>query len=112
MLLQMLTMAKEQHGCRYLQRLIAEESSHGLEPLMVEILPEAGTLMMDPFGNYLVQKVLDLCSSEQRSALLERACERGLPDIACNMHGTRALQKLVETVRVASFSSMFMWCQS
>jgi hypothetical protein len=106
-LLQMLAMAKEQHGCRYLQRVIADESPKGLQPLLAEILPEVGVLMMDPFGNYLVQKVLEICSSEQRSAVLNQACETtGLMSIACNMHGTRALQKLVETVCSSlSFSS-------
>jgi hypothetical protein len=105
----MLAMAKEQHGCRYLQRVIADESPKGLQPLLAEILPEVGGLMMDPFGNYLVQKVLEICSSEQRSALLNQACETtGLMSIACNMHGTRALQKLVETVRSTfSFHPVF-----
>ena len=31
-----------------------------------EILEKLVDLMMDPFGNYLIQKLLDRCSEEQR----------------------------------------------
>lgn len=31
-----------------------------------EILDHLVELMMDPFGNYLIQKLLDRCSEEQR----------------------------------------------
>lgn len=31
-----------------------------------EILEHLVALMMDPFGNYLIQKLLDRCSEEQR----------------------------------------------
>jgi Pumilio-family RNA binding repeat len=96
--LQFVETAKEQHGCRYLQRLIAGEPPERLQLLLDEILPETGALMVDPFGNYLVQKVLDNCSAPQRRAVLEHACASGLASIARNTHGTRAVQKLVEAV--------------
>jgi len=35
-------------------------------PLPQEILEKLVDLMMDPFGNYLIQKLLDRCSEEQR----------------------------------------------
>eukprot|EP00878_Enallax_costatus_P024430 GHUV01026068.1.p2 GENE.GHUV01026068.1~~GHUV01026068.1.p2 ORF type:complete len:173 (+),score=55.36 GHUV01026068.1:443-961(+) len=54
--------------------------------------------MMDPFGNYLVQKLLDRCSEEQRLDVLKRVCEKGqIIEVALNTHGTRAVQKLIET---------------
>jgi Pumilio-family RNA binding repeat len=97
-------MSKEQHGCRYLQRLLASASGDDIQTLLDDILPHTGELMIDPFGNYLIQKVLDVCSSTQRRAVLECACKAGLPEIACNAHGTRAAQKLVEAVRC------HVWC--
>ena len=69
-----------------------------MQTLLEEILPHTGELMVDPFGNYLVQKVLDVCTPAQRRSVLEFACSAGLPEIACNTHGTRAAQKLVESV--------------
>lgn len=104
---QILQMSKEQHGCRYLQRLLASAGPKEVQSLLDEILPHTGELMVDPFGNYLVQKVLDVCTPTQRRAVLECACEAGLPEIACNTHGTRAAQKLVESVRKALPCSLF-----
>ena len=92
-------MSKEQHGCRYLQRLLASASPKDVQTLLHEILPHTGELMVDPFGNYLVQKVLDVCTPAQRRSVLQCACSAGLPQISCNTHGTRAAQKLVESVR-------------
>lgn len=92
-------MSKEQHGCRYLQRLLASASPKDVQTLLHEILPHTGELMVDPFGNYLVQKVLDVCTPAQRRSVLQCACSAGLPEISCNTHGTRAAQKLVESVR-------------
>lgn len=37
-----------------------------LSPPLQEILEKLVELMMDPFGNYLIQKLLDRCSEEQR----------------------------------------------
>lgn len=34
--------------------------------MLPEVLEHLVELMMDPFGNYLVQKLLDRCSEEQR----------------------------------------------
>ncbi len=42
--------------------------------------------MMDPFGNYLIQKLLDRCSEEQR--LQVGACAAGgRPGQACSVGG-------------------------
>ena len=64
-----------------------------------EVVEHLIDLMMDPFGNYLIQKLLDRCSEEQRLAVLQRAAERKeLVTVALNTHGTRAVQKLIETL--------------
>ena len=88
-------------------------------------------LMVDPFGNYLVQKLLDCCTEEQRLRILQAVAEPrlagvnsavapehggaaaaealvGLPQlvgVALNTHGTRAAQKLVETLHTAQQAS-------
>lgn len=97
--MQMVAMAHEQQGCRHLQRLLVTEDAEGVQLLLDEILPHTGSLMVDPFGNYLVQKALEAADGMQRRLALQRACAAGLSRIACNTHGTRAVQKLVETVR-------------
>ncbi|PNG71359.1 putative pumilio 8, chloroplastic, partial [Tetrabaena socialis] len=64
-----------------------------------EVLGNIVELMVDPFGNYLVQKLLDRCSEQQRLEVLKKVAERGeLVGVALNTHGTRAVQKLIETL--------------
>lgn len=51
--------------------------------------------MSDPFGNYLCQKLLELCDDNQRFMILDAVAD-SLVEIATNIHGTRAVQKLIE----------------
>jgi len=52
-------------------------------------------MMVDPFGNYLFQKLLERVAGAQRLAIVRRV--RGhLVAAALNLHGTRSVQKVVE----------------
>jgi len=51
--------------------------------------------MTDPFGNYLCQKLLEYSTDEQRTAIIESVAS-DLVGISLNMHGTRAVQKMVD----------------
>lgn len=59
-------MAKDQNGCRFLQRKFDEGGASAIAQVFPEILDNLIDLMTDPFGNYLTQKLLDRCSEEQR----------------------------------------------
>ena len=50
---------------------------------------------VDPFGNYLCQKLLEHCEDGQRTVLVNSAAPQ-MVKIALNQHGTRALQKMIE----------------
>ncbi|KAJ1622734.1 puf protein [Pavlovales sp. CCMP2436] len=54
--------------------------------------------MVDPFANYLVQKMVHYASAEHQ-LLMVQAIAPSLPEIALNVHGTRAVQRLLECVR-------------
>ena len=142
---QICAMARDQHGCRFLQRRFDESGSAAVDVVFEELLTEIGDLMMDPFANYLIQKLLDVCTEEQRSQVLTAVAAvvspetaqtapanggedgdgpavaadssssadpalveegslpppGGMPQLvaaALNTHGTRAVQKLVETL--------------
>lgn len=62
----MLTVAKDQNGCRFLQRKFDEGGASAIAQVFPEILDNLIDLMTDPFGNYLTQKLLDRCSEDQR----------------------------------------------
>jgi hypothetical protein len=61
-----LTVAKDQNGCRFLQRKFDEGGASAIAQVFPEILDNLIDLMTDPFGNYLTQKLLDRCSEDQR----------------------------------------------
>ena len=65
-MLQVLAVAKDQNGCRFLQRKFDEGGASAIAKVFPEILDNLIELMTDPFGNYLTQKLLDRCSEEQR----------------------------------------------
>ena len=133
---QIATLARDQHGCRFLQRKFDEDGLDAVTICFDEILEEVVDLMMDPFGNYLVQKLLECCSDDQRVAVLTAVAKSDADDtdadgestekdgtetsetqpkhtnhstsvksiphlvsVALNTHGTRAVQKLVETLK-------------
>ena len=93
--------AKDQYGCRLLQRMLDEQQPAGLCDLVFsECYEHINELMTDAFGNYLMQKLIEHCHESQRVAIIGRAAA-DLVAIALNMHGTRAVQKMVETVTTA-----------
>ncbi|XP_039033234.1 pumilio domain-containing protein 7-like [Hibiscus syriacus] len=94
-------MAKDQKGCRFLQRIFDEGSCLDVQIIFNEVIGNIVELMMDPFGNYLVQKLLDVCTEEQRlQIVLTVTKEPGqLVRISLNTYGTRVVQKLIETLK-------------
>jgi hypothetical protein len=91
--------AQDQIGCRFLQRKFDEGGAAAIEVVFDEIIEDILQLMKDPFGNYLIQKLLDRCSEEQRLQVLKATASNGdLVLAALNTHGTRAVQKLIETL--------------
>jgi len=63
-------MAKDQHGCRFLQWIFEDGSALDALVIFSEVIPHVVELMMDPFGNYLMQKLLDVCNEEQRTQII------------------------------------------
>ncbi|KAL1224509.1 putative pumilio [Cardamine amara subsp. amara] len=93
-------MAKDQHGCRLLQRIFEDGSALDAMIIFNEVIPHVVELMMDPFGNYLMQKLLDVCNEEQKTQIVLMATsEPGqLIRISLNAYGTRVVQRLVESI--------------
>ncbi|KAF3445804.1 hypothetical protein FNV43_RR10981 [Rhamnella rubrinervis] len=94
-------LAKDQYGCRFLQRLLDDANSGDVQIICNVIICQVVELMVNPFGNYLVQKVLEICSEEQRMQIVLLVIKEPgqLVEISLNTHGTRAVQKLIETLK-------------
>ena len=87
-------------------RRSAEEKRVLLDGIFEEVLFHVPDMMIDPFGNYLFQKLLVHVTALQRSRLLRRIAPH-LVLAALNVHGTRSVQKVVEVmaalVRLSTF---------
>jgi hypothetical protein len=64
-------MARDQGSCRLLQARLEGGGDAALTTLVYrEVLPHARTVAVDPFGNYLFQKLLDVLSPQRRSVFM------------------------------------------
>ncbi|KAG2629440.1 putative pumilio homolog 7, chloroplastic [Panicum virgatum] len=92
--------ARDQHGCRFLQQRL-DDGKREVDLIFAGVSRHAAQLMVDPFGNYLMQKLLAVCDAGQRMALVLTltADPFVLVRISLNVHGTRAVQKLIESLR-------------
>ncbi|ESW13163.1 hypothetical protein PHAVU_008G173000 [Phaseolus vulgaris] len=93
-------LAKDQNGCRFLQRMVDEGTSEDAQIVFKGVIDDVVELMMDPFGNYLVQKLIDVCAEDERFQIVSMLTrEPGqLLKTSFNTHGTRVVQKLIATV--------------
>jgi hypothetical protein len=88
-------MAKDQIGCRMLQRKLEEVNPFSIQTIFEQIQPHLTELMIDPFGNYLIQKLLEVCEENVFSSTITTVAG-SLASISLNSHGTRAVQKLID----------------
>lgn len=93
-------LAKDQHGCKFLQRLIESATREQIDMLFYEVIDYVGGLIADPFGNYVVQKLIEVISEEQRTRVLRMLTRTDfqLVRICLDVHGTRAVQKLLNCI--------------
>lgn len=92
-----LSLARDQYGCRFLQRKIDELPATTLDPVFQQVHPHVFELIVDPFGNYLVQKLVAYCDAPKLNLLVENLAA-SLYQILVNQHGTRALQKIIDHI--------------
>ncbi|KAF8164145.1 hypothetical protein K438DRAFT_1775661 [Mycena galopus ATCC 62051] len=88
-------LCKDQHGCRYLQKKLEEGSAEHRDMIFREMFGHFADLMTDPFGNYLCQKLLEYSTDEQRNVICDSVAQ-DLVNISLKMHGTRAVQKMID----------------
>lgn len=88
-------LSRDQVGCRLVQQALDEEGSLAATLILNEGLPFWSEAMVDPFGNYLFQKILEKITSDERIMLVKSVSSR-LVNASLNLHGTRSVQKIVE----------------
>ncbi|CAF2336531.1 BnaA10g13420D [Brassica napus] len=93
--------AKDQMGCRFLQKLMEERSFLDVMVIFRGLINHVIELAMDQFGNFLIQKLILISNQEQRTKILINLTSTPalLIEISLHNYGTRVVQKLIETVR-------------
>lgn len=92
-------LSRDQVGCRLLQQALDEDGPSAATAILKEGLTFWAEAMVDPFGNYLFQKILERIAPEERVTLVSSVSTR-LVNASLNLHGTRSVQKIVEVCAV------------
>jgi len=107
----MVALAKSQAGSRLLQTKLAANDPVYYAQVFDEVYDALPELMVDLFGNYLCQKLLTFANDAQRLQILLKVLPE-LLEISCDRQGTRAIQKLIESLRHQSERQLVMeWLQ-
>ena len=88
-------LGKDQGACRHIQKLLNDNPEETLKVLYDPLCKNILQLINDPFGNYLIQKIITFLNSEQLLEIL-KIISPFFFEICCNTHGTRVLQKLID----------------
>ncbi|KAH3687294.1 hypothetical protein WICPIJ_001717 [Wickerhamomyces pijperi] len=94
--LDILKLSVDQYGCRFLQKRI-EVDSKMVDVVFNKVFNNLLDLIVDPFGNYLIQKLVDYLLPYQKDLMVEKI-HAHLFAIAINQYGTRSLQKIIDSL--------------
>lgn len=78
----------DQHGSRFIQQRLEHGSDEDRTSVLVEIEPNVFALMMDVFGNYVIQKLFEVCGQNQKAHLASRM-EGNVYKLSLEMYGCR-----------------------
>ena len=89
---------RDQAACRYIQKLLDQNTMEFLGYLYIPLCKNILMLINDPFGNYLIQKIIIYLNEDQLLEIL-KLISSNFFEICCNNHGTRVLQSLIDYTR-------------
>ncbi|KAL0382683.1 UNVERIFIED_CONTAM: Pumilio4 [Sesamum calycinum] len=75
---QVVTLSQHPYGCRVIQHVVQHGKPHERSTIIGKLAGQIGedesaeAMMKDPFGNYVVQKVLETCDEKSRELILSR----------------------------------------
>ncbi|KAF8694569.1 hypothetical protein HU200_038098 [Digitaria exilis] len=97
-------LAKDQTYCHFLTKILTEGTQEDADKVFNEMIDHIGELMMDPVANNLVQKILG--TNDQRMHIIRKITKSPaeLIKVCCNTHGTRVMQKVIETINTIEAS--------
>ncbi|KAG6533489.1 uncharacterized protein LOC121978670 [Zingiber officinale] len=103
-------LAKDQNHCRSLQSIFDKGKREDFDKIFLALIDHVIDLMTDQFGNYFLQKLIEVCKEDQITHMIFKISQSDgeLLRISCNQHGTRVVQKIVETMKNEEQYSMIV----
>lgn len=93
---QIYPLTKYQAGCRFLQKKLEEQPDPVHVSLVFnEVYEHLVELMTDPYGQYLVPKLMFYCDKAQRQAIVTKIAPK-IASFACHTYGIHGVQKILE----------------
>jgi hypothetical protein len=95
LILNVVLIAKDNNGCRFLQQKMNEMPPNVIVNIFKQTIPNICELCNDAFGNFFIQKLIELLNVDNLSILLH-SMQNHFLYISTNPYGTRVIQKLLE----------------
>ncbi|KZV41186.1 pumilio12-like [Dorcoceras hygrometricum] len=97
----LLLAAKDQHGCRLLQKKLLQGTPEERNMIFSGLVNHVCDLMVDQFGNYLIQTIFEVCSVDQMDQLLWLVTDDllNLLHVCLDIRGAKAMQKMLEHLK-------------
>ena len=89
--------SRDQYGSRFLQREMEVAGPEVLQLVFEEVLPVLSNLMVDAYGNYVVQKFFDFGMESQKKSLATKLQGHVFP-LSTHTYGCRVIQKALDNV--------------
>lgn len=86
---------KDQNGSRLIQIHFEKCGTSEREQLFQQIFPHVESLITDVFGNYVIQKILELGTSEQKLKIYG-CIKKRVTEYSHHVYGCRVIQKVLE----------------
>ncbi|KAK1302616.1 hypothetical protein QJS10_CPB12g01197 [Acorus calamus] len=103
-------MVKHQRWCRFLQERFEGVNPDEDDMIFHGVISHVVEFMVDPYGNFLMQKVMEVCREDQWMRILRVLVKdpTNFIRICLDKHGTRAVQKLIGIVHTREQVSLIM----
>jgi len=89
-------LARHRFGCRVAERLIEQFPGEMIDMLMTAVIADTHTLCCHPFGNYVVQHVLEYGSKEKRAQVVAGLIQDDVVSLAQHRVANNVVEKVVE----------------
>ncbi|CAK7330039.1 unnamed protein product [Dovyalis caffra] len=102
--------AKNKGHYQFLKRVLDERRPDQIEMIFLEVKDHLHDLMADQFGNYVIQKLFEVCSEVQMTQLILSFInnQRRLLGLCFHPVATRAMQKMMERMKTSEQRCLFI----